>query len=49
MSHSIEDEQTQCPSWELYKNVSACFNALRAVFLEIFGYIHTDTQKVLFL
>ena len=36
------------PSREIYRILGVCFNAVRAVFLEISGYIQTYIQKVSF-
>ena len=50
MRPSVGNKQIESPSQEIYQIFGVCFNAVRAVFLEIFGYIHidrqTDIQKV---
>ena len=34
-------KQTEGSSWEFDRILGICFNTVRAVFLEILGYIHT--------
>ena len=44
MRPSIGNKQTEGPKREFYTMLGVCFNAVRTIFLEIFGYIHTDRQ-----
>ena len=48
MRHYVGNKQAEGNSWEFYKIIDVCFNAVCAVFHEVFGYIQTDIQTVLF-
>ena len=49
MTSSVGNKQTEGPGWEFNKTVGACFNDVRAVFLEIFGYMQTYKQTESFI
>ena len=44
MRLSFGNKRIRGTSWAFYTILGVCFKAVRAVFLEIFGYIQTDTQ-----